>query len=133
MPHRRRKLGDLGEELAVRRLEEVGFTILARNWRCDAGELDIVGQEIAPDYAQAGVEIPWLVLVEVRTRRGAAFGTALQSITPRKQAKLREVAERYVQAVNWQGPWRIDVIGVQLDRSGRLLAIDHVRHAVGGT
>lgn len=133
MPDRRRKLGDLGEELAVRTLEEAGFTILARNWRCAVGELDIVGQEIAPDYAQAGAEVPWLVLVEVRTRRGTRFGTALQSITPRKQAKLREVAEHYVQAVNWRGPWRIDVVGVQLDQTGRLLAIDHVRHAVAGS
>ena len=128
----RRQLGNRGEALAVQALESAGITIVARNWRCRAGELDIVGQEEAPDYTRTGEAVPWMVFVEVRTRRGTAYGSALQSITPRKQAKLREVAEHYVQATGWTGPWRIDVVGVQLDRAGRLVSIDHIRHAVAG-
>ncbi|MBV7331453.1 YraN family protein [Chloroflexi bacterium TSY] len=128
----RRKLGATGEALAVRYLTEDGLTILARNWRCPSGELDIVAQESAPDYANEGHIVPWLVLVEVRTRRGTQFGTALQSITPRKQAKLRQVAEEYVRAHEWSGPWRIDVVGIQMNSAGRLEAIDHIRHAVTG-
>lgn len=128
----RRQLGNRGEALAVQALESAGIAIVARNWRCRAGELDIVGQEEAPDYTRNGAAVPWMVFVEVRTRRGTAYGSALQSITPRKQAKLREVAEHYVQATGWTGPWRIDVVGVQLDRSGRLVSIDHIRHAVAG-
>lgn len=126
----RKQLGRAGEAMAVRTLQEAGLTILARNWRCAEGELDIVAQERAPDYVHGGELCDWLVLVEVRTRRGLAYGTALASITPRKAAKLRQVSHRYVQATGWIGPWRIDVVGVQMDGQGRLLAIEHIRHAV---
>ncbi len=128
----RRKLGDVGEELAVKVLIESGLEIVERNWRGRSGELDVVAREFAPDYSHDGRERAWLVLIEVRTRRGDQYGTALQSITPRKQAKLRDVAMEYVEFTNWAGPWRIDAVGVQMDRSGRLLSIDHVRHAVMG-
>lgn len=128
----RRRLGNKGEALAVQTLQTAGLTIVARNWRCTAGELDIIAQEIAPDFVQGGVIVPWLILVEVRTRRGDRFGTAQQSVTPRKQAKLREVAEYYVKSVAWAGPWRIDVVAVQMDSTGRLLEIEHIRHAVTG-
>ena len=44
--------------------------------------------------------------------------------------KLRTVAQHYVQAVNWPGPWRIDVVAVQMDSRGHLQAVEHIRHAV---
>ncbi len=126
----RKQLGRAGEMMAERTLQAAGLTIFARNWRCAEGELDIVAQERAPDYVHGGELCDWLVLVEVRTRRGLAYGTALESITPRKAAKLRQVSQRYVQATGWTGPWRIDVVGVQMDAQGRLLTIEHIRHAV---
>lgn len=128
----RRGLGDRGEQLAVDALAQAGLAIVARNWRCPSGEIDIVAQERAADYAAGGAVVPWLVLVEVRTRRGNAFGSARQSITPRKQAKLREVAGHYLQSTGWAGPWRIDVVAVQMDADGRLLEVEHIRHAVTG-
>jgi putative endonuclease len=128
----RRSLGNTGETLAVRALESAGLTILARNWRCAVGEVDIVAAEEAPDFTQGGRLARWLVLVEVRTRRGVQYGSALQSITPRKAVKLREVAAHYVHAQQWPGPWRIDVVAVQMDNQGRLQAIEHIRHAVTG-
>lgn len=128
----RRRLGNKGEALAVQALQAAGLTILARNWRCTAGELDIIAQETGPDFVQGGAIVPWLIVVEVRTRRGDRFGTAQQSVTPRKQAKLREVAEHYIKSIAWTGPWRIDVVAVQMDGGGRLLEIEHIRHAVTG-
>ncbi len=132
MSDQRRGLGQTGEDLAMQKLVDAGLTIIERNWRCSVGELDIVAQEDAPDFTQGGEIAPWMVFVEVRTRRGDTYGTALQSITSRKQRKLQEVAQHYVQQNEWMGAWRIDVVGVQMDRSGRLLAIDHIRHAVSG-
>jgi putative endonuclease len=126
----RRNLGQAGEQMAVGALEAAGFTVVTRNWRCSAGEIDIVAEELAPDYAHGGLAAVWKVLVEVRTRRGDAYGTALQSIGPAKQAKLRQVAKQYVQATGWAGPWRIDVVAVQMDGEGRLQAIEHIRGAV---
>ena len=128
----RRQLGQTGEELAARLLTEAGLVIVARNWRCKYGELDLVAQEVAPDYANGGEAATWLVAVEVRIRRGVRFGTAQASVTPTKQAKVRTVAEAYVQAVGWQGPWRIDVVAIQLDERGRLVDKVHLRHAVTG-
>lgn len=128
----RRQLGQAGEELAAQALHAAGLSIITRNWRCSAGEIDIVAQETAPDFTQNGDSVPWLVVVEVRARRGSRFGAARDSITPRKQAKLREVAQHYIQEQAWPGPWRIDVVAVQMDKSGRLLAVEHIRHAVTG-
>ena len=127
----RRRLGTAGEELATQKLLDGGLTIVERNWRCREGEVDIVAQEVAPDFVHGGTPGAWLVLVEVRTRRGSAFGTALQSITARKARKMRAVARCYVQEHGWCGPWRIDVVGVQMDGQGHLLAVEHVRNAVG--
>lgn len=128
----RKALGRVGEEMAARLLEESGLVIVARNWRCAHGELDLVAQERAPDYANRGEMATWLVIVEVRIRRGVRFGTAKASVTPVKQAKVRTVAEAYVQATGWQGPWRIDVVAIQLDGQGHLMEKSHLRHAVTG-
>jgi putative endonuclease len=126
----RRNLGNAGESLAVQTLLEAGMTIVERNWRCSVGELDIVAQEDGPDFVRGLASTPWLVIVEVRTRRGEEFGTALQSVAQRKQHKLRQVARTYVQHARWRGPWRIDVVAIQMDKEGRVLEVTHVRHAV---
>lgn len=128
----RLSLGARGEQIAVRALQEAGLRIVERNWRCRAGELDIIAEECAPDFSRGASHSRWLVLVEVRTRRGRAFGSALQSFTPRKQKKLRELATMYVQETKWPGPWRIDAVAVQMDRSGKLISVEHISHAVTG-
>ena len=128
----RRSLGQRGELIAVRALRQAGLRIVERNWRCGAGELDIVAQERAPDYAQGEPDARWLVLVEVRTRRGHAYGSARQAFPEKKQAKLRELAALYVQEKLWQGPWRIDAVAVQMDGAGQLVKVEHIRHAVLG-
>lgn len=117
----RRGLGRRGEELAVRHLAARGYEILARNWRCTAGELDLVTQD-----GQC------LVFVEVRTRRGQALGSPEESITAAKQERLIALGETYVQAHEWAGDWRIDVVAVEMDRRGRLLRVDHYENAVTG-
>ncbi len=126
----RRGLGRKGEELAANAISAAGLRIVERNWRCPNGEIDIVAHDRAPDYSLGGEEATWLVIVEVRTRRGQAFGTALQAVDGKKQAKLRQVAAHYVQANEWTGPWRIDVVAVQMDSHGRLESVDHIRNAV---
>ncbi len=128
----RRSLGEQGERIAVRVLREAGLRIVECNWRCRTGELDIVAEECAPDLVQGEPNARWLVLVEVRTRRGHAFGSARQAFPGKKQAKLRQLATLYVQEKMWQGPWRIDVIAVQMDRIGHLVDVEHIRHAVTG-
>ncbi len=132
----RRALGAAGEEMAAQLLANAGLTIIERNWRCTGqglpGELDIIAEETAPDYTQAGRPARWRVIVEVRTRRGRSYGTAVQSVDERKAARLRNLAAAYIAERDWEGPWRIDVVAIQMDASGRLLETEHIRHAVSG-
>lgn len=115
-----RDLGDFGERLAAERLARTGYAILARNillppW----GEIDIVAQR---DGA--------LALVEVRTRRGLAFGGAAFSISPTKRRRMLNAAAAYLAGLPEPLAVRIDVMLVNLDRSGRLLSIEHIENAV---
>ena len=117
----RQGLGRWGEDLAARHLVAKGYEVVARNWRCEAGELDLVIRDG-----------DCLVFVEVRTRRGRAMGAPEESITAAKQARLSALAEAYVQAHDWPGYWRLDVVAVEVDRRGRLLRVDHYENAITG-
>ena len=103
MSQRRRKLGQWGEAEAVRYLEERGCRAVASNWRCPAGEVDIVV-----------LDGSCLAFVEVRTRRGETFGKPEESITPRKLARMAAVAASYVYEQGWSGDWRLDVLAIQV-------------------
>jgi putative endonuclease len=115
----RKQTGRQGETLAASYLTDKGFQIIERNWRCSAGELDMV--------AMAG---DTLVFVEVRTRSGPRFGSAEESITSAKQTRLIELAQTYLQEKTLPlSKWRIDVVAVQLGRG--LPQINHIENAVG--
>jgi len=119
MTDRRKALGALGESLAARELERRGYRVLARNWRCPAGEMDLIAE-------RGGA----LVFVEVRTRRGRERGTPEESLTPRKQARLIEVAQAYLEEHAVDRDWRIDVVAIELSPRGRLLRVDVIENAV---
>lgn len=120
MKRPRQELGQAGERLAAHYLEAKGLRFVARNWRNGRlGEIDLVAQDGA-----------CLVIVEVRTRRGEAFGTPEESVTPAKQARLASLAEAYCLAADWRGPVRIDVVAIALAQDGRLLEIRHYPDAV---
>jgi len=120
MAESRKALGRLGEALTAQSLAARGYDIRERNWRCPAGEVDIVAEDGAV-----------LVFVEVKTRRGRAYGSPEEAITPAKQARLIELAATYVQQSDWRGDWRIDVAAVELTPDGRLLRLEIIQNAVG--
>ena len=121
MTTRRKKLGAHGEALAAAHLTQAGYEIVAKNWRCSVGELDLV--------VQLG---ELLVFVEVRTRRGNRLGSPEESVTPAKQAKLIELAHTYLaEYSNSDIPWRIDVIAIVLNTQYDLVRLDHIPYAVG--
>jgi putative endonuclease len=117
----RRGLGRRGENLAAQYLATKGHEVVARNWRCEVGELDLVIRDG-----------DCLAFVEVRTRRGRSLGSPEESITQAKQARLITLSQAYVQANEWAGDWRIDVVAIEMDRRGRLLRVDHYENAVTG-
>ena len=95
-------LGAYGEGLAAEFLRGQGMVILHRNWRCDAGEIDVVARDSDA-----------LVICEVKTRRSISHGTPLEAVGRRKLGKLRHLALRYVTEQRI-GPRviRFDVVGV---------------------
>lgn len=84
MSHRQR-LGARGERLAARWYTAAGYEIVARNWRCRDGEIDLV-------VARAGE----LVFCEVKARSSHRFGSPAEAVTPAKQARLRRLAARFL-------------------------------------
>jgi putative endonuclease len=77
--------GTRAEDLCAELLQRAGLRIVARNWRCRHGEIDLVAQEGAT-----------LVFAEVRLRRDSAFGGAAESITAAKRARLLAAARLYL-------------------------------------
>ncbi|MEJ2747669.1 MAG: YraN family protein [Anaerolineae bacterium] len=121
MGNGRKKLGQWGETVAVHHLEAKGYDIIERNWRCRQGEIDLV--------ARAGQE--W-VFVEVKTRRGRDSGTPEEGLTPHKSRQLLALGELYLAAHELDVDWRIDLVAVELDKTGKLLRCEHIPNAVLG-
>jgi putative endonuclease len=114
--HPKDALGRAGEQAAAEHLERNGLRVLARNWRCSVGEIDIIA-----------VERRMLVVCEVKTRSSTRYGTPLEAVTRRKYRRLRQLAIRWLTANGVLfHDIRIDVIGVTLDDSGGF-TIEHVR------
>lgn len=80
-------VGSRGEDVAADAYHRRGYRIVARNWRCRLGELDLVVE-------REGL----LVICEVKTRRQSRYGGGYEAVTFRKQAKLRAVAEAFLRS-----------------------------------
>ncbi|MEM1436117.1 MAG: YraN family protein [Pseudomonadota bacterium] len=100
----RNPAGQLAEQAAALHLSAAGLTLLERNFRCRAGEIDLV-------FLDRDI----LVFIEVRLRSSERFGGALGSVDARKQRRLYRAARRFVAArgVALQTPIRFDVIAVR--------------------
>jgi putative endonuclease len=93
--------GAAAEDLALRYLEARGLTLVARNFRCRVGELDLIMRD-------AG----YLVFVEVRSRRHSRYGTPAESVTRTKQQRLLRAAAFYLQRWRLDLPCRFDVVAI---------------------
>ena len=101
-------LGRLGEDLAAAELESAGLTVVARNWRCDAGEIDIVA-----------LEGRTLVICEVKTRTSTRYGGPFEAVTGHKAARLRRLATEWLAVHDVHPPAvRIDVVSVVVPPAG---------------
>ena len=85
MTQARRALGASGEQLAADWYIRNGYEVVARNWRCRDGELDVI--------ARRGRAF---VFCEVKTRSSVAFGTPAEAVTRQKQVRLRHLAARWL-------------------------------------
>lgn len=97
-------------------LSRRGWLILDRNWRCQSGELDIVGMDAGH-----------VVVCEVKTRASRRAGSALEGITPRKLRRLHRLAGLWLaQRGGEKVPVRLDAVGIHLRPDGTF-TVEHVR------
>jgi putative endonuclease len=94
-------LGQTAESRAAAFLQVNGLKLVARNWRCRFGEIDLVMQDGAT-----------LVFVEVRLRSRSDFGGAAASVTPAKQRRLLAAARQYLATLKAMPPCRFDVVAL---------------------
>ncbi len=110
--------GRRGEDLACDHLRSLGYTIVARNVRTVAGEIDVVAERGAT-----------LVFVEVRSKSGSRFGTGLESVDRRKRARVARAAAAYLARGGFgERSARFDVIGIDWRKDGEP-TIDHIESA----
>jgi putative endonuclease len=110
-------LGKEGERIAEQYLKKKGYKLVERNYRCAAGEVDLIV-----------LDRRVIVFVEVKTRTGHGFGTPLEAVQPRKQRKMMLAAQFFLsQKELHQRDARFDVVGISW--LAREPVIEHVENA----
>lgn len=107
MNHNTRKTGTWYEQKAAEYLKCQGLVILAYNYRCRFGEIDLIARDGR-----------YVVFVEVKYRRNDSSGVSLEAVTPAKQRVISRVAQFYL-TVKYNSvdvPCRFDVVGIDGDR-----------------
>jgi putative endonuclease len=114
----RNATGRAGEAAALEYLTRKGYQLIARNYRCRLGEVDLImrqGEKLA--------------FIEVRSRRGESFGTPQESVRPEKVARIQRIAQYFLSYElkgSWSGPVNLEVVAVRFDPGGGLKRIEHI-------
>lgn len=112
-----RDIGRRGEDLACEFLVAAGFTICERNFRTKFGEIDVIASQKA--------EVT--VFVEVKTRTSSSFGTPAEAFDRRKRLRFERAVRCYLADHPDIREWRIDFLGIMLDRRGGMIYREHIR------
>jgi len=100
--------------------QELGYKISETNFRTREGEIDIVA-----------VDNGTQVFIEVKTRTNRGFGSGVEQISTRKAQRLQATAQRYLAEHGLdEAEWRIDLLSVEMSRSGRVDHIEHIPSAI---
>jgi putative endonuclease len=118
----RGEVGRRGEDMAAERLANRGYRIIERNFRTREGEVDLIAWDG-----------PVLAFIEVKARRGRAYGLPEESITATKSKRLIAVAYAYMQEMD-EPPedWRIDAVAIEFGMGHALRRFDVIKGAVEG-
>ena len=113
-------LGDRGEAVTAQYLRERGYALLASQWRCRYGELDLVARD------RDGT----ICFVEVKLRGGDLVGLPREAVDRRKREKLRAAAEAYLSQHGLEdAPARFDVAEIYSDPGHRSLRLEYLENA----
>jgi putative endonuclease len=98
----------VGEAAALARYRAAGYRLVARNWRCALGEVDLI-------LARRGT----VVFCEVKARRGTALGAPFEAVTVAKQRKVRRLADAFLRSSEiGAAEIRFDVASVMVPADG---------------
>lgn len=111
--------GDMGEQAACDMLKSKGCTIVARNFSCRYGEIDIIFSD--GEY---------IVFAEVRTRASNALVSPAETVNKSKQKRLIITAQIYLSEKDIMFPSRFDVIEV-ITNNGGIIEINNIENAFG--
>ena len=115
-------VGRIGERIARHHLEGKGYRVVEANYRCRWGEVDLIA-----------LDGPVWVFVEVRARRGGAYGSPEESVTPGKARRLTLTAQDFLErrvAASANLEWRIDLVAIRLGPDRRVLSLSHLENIV---
>lgn len=115
--HTTKEIGLFGENAAAEYLEDKGYEILERNFRTNAGEIDIIA--LSPEEVY--------VFVEVKTRRNTNFGLACEAVDRKRQLRLMRAAQIY----SAKGDMRFDIIEIYYSGEFKIDKINHIENAFG--
>lgn len=116
--YKRHIIGKVGENLAVKYLEQIGYKVVERNFECRQGEIDI----IALDKNE-------IIFIEVKTRTNIKFGSPIEAVNEAKQKHLLKAVEYYLYSRNLENEFvRIDVIEMYL--YNHKYKINHIKQII---
>lgn len=110
--------GAKGEQIAEDFLVNKGYFLLARNWRHNHKEVDLI---LSKDN--------WLVIAEVKTRKGIGYGFPEEAVTAGKQTFLHHAAQAYFETNEGYEKVRFDVISIILDQHNNVIELLHLEDA----
>jgi len=101
MTNASKALGNKGEEIAARYLKKIGYRVLARSYKANNAEIDIVARDKNE-----------IVFVEVKTRRSTKTGNPETAVTPKKRQHIQRAVEAWMKRDITKKPWRVDIIAI---------------------
>jgi len=110
------KVGSLGENIVKNFLISKKYKILLRQYKIRQGEIDIICRDNK-----------YLVFVEVKTRTAKNFGTPEEAFAYKKRQCLLTAIYRYLQEQNYNGPWRVDLVCLQINRLTKRAQLRHYK------
>lgn len=121
------KIGKIGENHAEQFLSSQFYEIIAKNFYCRYGEIDLIAVDILNNQE--------LVFVEVKTRISSKFGEPEESVNYKKRQHIIKTALHFLNSSRRKAPrsWRVDAIAVKLDKRNRLKEIRHLKNIFNGS
>lgn len=119
MKHFNKDIGNLGESIAEKYLLSIGYIILAKNFRCKIGEIDIIGKD--KNY---------FCFVEVKTRHSKKYGEPCEAVNYSKKIKIYKTANIYILKNNlYNCNFRFDIVEILLNQNDSIYNINLIRNA----